>query len=260
MSDLPEPPYPPDIRSRGWRFELDVERIKRSDTWALAGAAMRPWCLMLWMASWDESPISLPSDDMLIAAKIGMPGEQFQQNRVVLLRGWDLCSDGRLYHEFITKLVLEMVAKRAADRGRVSRWREARRGLNGSDVTHVSRVTGALPTPLLRVSTPPTTHHPLPKEPESKTRPAGPDFSPGFVAFWDAYPADRRRVDKGKCMALWKKLALEPVARQIVAHVNAMKASQSWREGFEPAPLRYLGGRRWEDGVPKAPASRGPAL
>jgi hypothetical protein len=256
----PDPPYPPDIRSRGWRFELDVERIKRSDTWALAGAAMRPWCLMLWMAAWDESPISLPADDMLIAAKIGMPPEQFQQNRVVLLRGWEHCSDGRLYHEFITKLVLEMVAKRAAERSRVARWREGQRGLNGENVTRLLRVTDPLPTRDQRVSTAPTTHHPPPKERKSKAiRPAAPDLPPGFAAFWDAYPADHRRVDKGKCEALWRKEGFEPIAARILSHVAAMRATSSWREGYEPAPLRYLSNRRWEDGLPKT-GSKGLAL
>lgn len=259
MTELPDPPYPPEIRSRGWRFELDVERIKRSDTWTLAGSAMRPWCLMLWMTSWDESPISLPTDDVLIAAKIGMPLEQFQQNRVVLLRGWDRCSDGRLYHEFITKLVLEMVAKRAADRGRVARWRLAQQTPPGEpEVTRTLCVTEAGVTRDQRVSTPPTTHHPPPKE-QNQTRPVAPDLSPGFVAFWDAYPAEHRRIDKGKCMAVWRKRGLESISGQIVANVIAMKATQGWRDGYEPAPLRYLTNTRWQDGLPKA-KPRGPAL
>lgn len=35
-------PYPSDTRPKGWRFELDYERIEASDTWALAPAEVRP--------------------------------------------------------------------------------------------------------------------------------------------------------------------------------------------------------------------------
>lgn len=217
---------------------------------------MRPWCLMLWMTAWDESPISLPGDDVVIAAKIGMPADQFQQHRDVLLRGWTRCADGRLYHHVITELVNEMVSKRAKDRARTARYREGKDSPGEHDVTRDTRVTRAES----RVSSPPTTHHP-PENPKNQkqVRPAGPDFPPGFVAFWAAYPATRRRIDKGPCAAFWRREKLEPLADEIVGHVTAMTKTEAWREGYEPAPMKYLRGRRWQDGLP-ATKPRGPAI
>ena len=73
-----EPPYPADLEAKGWSLDLDYERIEQSDTWAIASADQRPWLLMLWMIAWRQSPVaSLPNNDKLIAARIGMPLEQF---------------------------------------------------------------------------------------------------------------------------------------------------------------------------------------
>ena len=107
-------PYPADTRAKGWRFELDIERIKQSDTWALAALDVRPWLLMLWSESWGQVPCgSLPADDALIAARIGMAPKAFSKARSMLMRGWWLATDGRLYHDTIVKLVHGMLAARA---------------------------------------------------------------------------------------------------------------------------------------------------
>lgn len=78
-------PYPGDTRAKGWRFDLDHERIRQSDTWALATAELRPWLLMLWMVAWEQTPCgSLPDSDELIAARIGMSSKAFDKHRAVL--------------------------------------------------------------------------------------------------------------------------------------------------------------------------------
>ncbi|MBR8425014.1 HNH endonuclease [Burkholderia cenocepacia] len=106
-------PYPSDTRAKGWRFELDLERIERSDTWALTPADLRPWLLMLWSTAWQQEPCgSLPANDELIAARIGMKTSVFVKNRDKLMRGWWLADDGRLYHNTIVELVLAMEAVR----------------------------------------------------------------------------------------------------------------------------------------------------
>lgn len=110
------PPYASDTRAKGWRFELDYERIRQSDTWALALPEHRPWLLMLWMVAWEQTPCgSLPDDDALIAARIGMAPKAFAKARDTLRRGWWLAEDGRLYHQAITQHVLRMVDKRAKE-------------------------------------------------------------------------------------------------------------------------------------------------
>jgi hypothetical protein len=37
------------------------------------------------------------------------------------------------------------------------------------------------------------------------------------------------------------------VAQVIIAQVNALKVTEQWTSGFEPAPLTYINQRRWED-------------
>lgn len=149
-------PYPSDVRSNGWRFELDLDKIEQSDTWALAGTRpeLRPWLLMLWAKAWKQHPCgTLPDNDQIIAAHIGMPIESFIQDREVLMRGWYRCTDGRLYHPVIINRVIEMMGKRAVDRDRQRRKREIERktaesgeNQNDSGVTHaLSRVTRRTP-------------------------------------------------------------------------------------------------------------------
>ncbi|MGH7605432.1 MAG: hypothetical protein ACRENK_15730 [Gemmatimonadaceae bacterium] len=129
---LPAVPYPKDVLARGWRFGLDMHRVEHSDTWALAAADLRPWLLMLWCVSWQQHPVgSLPVDDVIIAAKIGMPHAQFRVHRETLLRGWYRCDNGRLYHPVITERVLELLEQRRTEAWR-KRARRAAPAMNGS--------------------------------------------------------------------------------------------------------------------------------
>lgn len=122
-----EAPYPSDLAAKGWALDLDYERIERSDTWAVASPEQRPWLLMVWLVSWRQVPVaSLPNDDRLIAARIGMGVEQFKGWRDVMLSGWEVATDGRLYHATLTKHVLRMAEKRVKDRLRVTTFRASK--------------------------------------------------------------------------------------------------------------------------------------
>ena len=126
QTNLPAPPYPADTKSNGFRFELDVDRLKRSDTWVLATPEMRPWLLMVWMVAWDQIPAgSLPADKAAIAAHLGMDARLFQANADILLRGFKPHSDGRLYHPFVASRVLEMISRRKGTAERMKRLRDA---------------------------------------------------------------------------------------------------------------------------------------
>lgn len=126
--DLPDPPYPPDTRVKGWRFQLDHERIQQSDTWALSPADMRPWLLMLWHIGWQQTPAgSFPNEDRVIAAKIGMDVRIFTAHRDILMRGWRLHSDGRLYHQAIVEQVQQYQEFNRKERERVAAWRAAKK-------------------------------------------------------------------------------------------------------------------------------------
>jgi hypothetical protein len=127
-------PYPADTRAKGWRFELDHERIEQSDTWALAPADVKPWLLMLWVTAWRQEPCgSLPNEDELIAVRIGMPMKTFAKVRSKLMRGWWAAEDGRLYHDTVTKRVLEMLAAREAERRRKAEYRQRKEAERRSD-------------------------------------------------------------------------------------------------------------------------------
>jgi hypothetical protein len=129
------PPYPAETRAKGWRFELDYERIEQSDTWSLAGSLVfdgmplaRPLLLAMWYASWKQTPCgSLPAEDKLIAAAVGVPAAIFAEYRDVLLRGWWLADDGRLYHYTLTDRVLEMVDSRSSNAKRVADFKAKKR-------------------------------------------------------------------------------------------------------------------------------------
>lgn len=141
-----EPPYPADTRAKGWRFELDLERVMQSDTWALAAPELRPWLLMLWTVAWQQVPCgSMPSEEALIAARLGMKEAVFKKSKTILMRGWKLANDGRLYHETITERVVEMLGRKEADRKRKAEYRARmdaeRKALESAGVPKLSHGT-----------------------------------------------------------------------------------------------------------------------
>ncbi len=77
-----------------------------------------------------------------------------------------------------------------------------------------------------------------------------------FAEFWATWPSSKRKVGKAACEAKWKRMALDPLADQIIASVARLKASEQWLSGFDPAPLTYINQRRWEDEVESAPVGR----
>lgn len=85
----------------------------------------------------------------------------------------------------------------------------------------------------------------LTKEQTKKIR-VGSCGSVGFEKFWVAWPKSDRKQAKGRCLQAWKKQGLEHIADTVLAHVERMKASDSWRRGYEPMPLTYLNQKRWE--------------
>jgi hypothetical protein len=142
------PPYPADVRTKGWRFEVDLERIRESDTWTLAPPDLRPWLLMLWSTAWVQTPAgAFPNEDAMIAARIGMDLRAFKAARPILMRRWELASDGRFYHPVITERVLALLAlrqaqadRKAASRAKNAKVTEESHGTD-TDVTEESRVT-----------------------------------------------------------------------------------------------------------------------
>jgi hypothetical protein len=131
---MQQPPYAASIKAGGFKYELDCERMIQSDTWALATPRQRPYLLMLNFTAWQQTPCgSLPCDDAIIAARLGIDLATFEQDKAILLRGWKEASDGRLYHPVLTDLVLEMMSRKAGNAQRQAAYRQRRQSAGQAD-------------------------------------------------------------------------------------------------------------------------------
>lgn len=147
-------PYPPETRAKGWRFEVNMEQVEQSDTWLRARNGMtRGALLLLWHKAWMQTPCgTLPNDDELIALLLDMDDEEFQSRKKVLLRGWWLADDGRLYHDTITERVLEMMSRRRSESDRKARTRARNTEGVPAEKPNVPRDTSGTDTGLPRES------------------------------------------------------------------------------------------------------------
>jgi hypothetical protein len=103
----------------------------------VAGARQRPLLLMLWFIAWQQTPCgSLPDDDTLIAARLGLPLDEFQQVKPILLRRWSQANDGRLYHPVLTELVLDMIGRKTRETQRKAAYRQKQREARGGGLSH----------------------------------------------------------------------------------------------------------------------------
>ena len=68
-----------------------------------------------------------------------------------------------------------------------------------------------------------------------------------FEEFWESYP-NVRKVNKKTCLERWANKNLDAIADEVIGYVNKMKNTQSWKDGFSPAPLTLLNQERWNDG------------
>lgn len=83
----------------------------------------------------------------------------------------------------------------------------------------------------------------------SPSHPPAGGLAAGFDEFWLAWPKGERKQDKAKCLDHWKRNHLAALAETILADVRLKRGTRKWSEGFIEAPLVYLRGKRWEDGV-----------
>lgn len=100
---------------------LDVVRLRDSDLAALEEPGACWAAVLLWCASWHQLPAaSLPDDDRILAqlAGFGRVVKEWMKVKPGSLRGWVLCSDGRLYHPVVAEKARE------AWQGKIEqRWR-----------------------------------------------------------------------------------------------------------------------------------------
>jgi len=130
--DLPAPPIPADADLRHFQtMPLDVQRFRDSDLCCVEDPEVRWANVMSWSVAWHQLPAgSLPDDDVALCRLLGY-GSQVKKWRRLrangALRGWVLCSDGRLYHPVVTEMALDCVGKSKAQAKKArQRWSPAK--------------------------------------------------------------------------------------------------------------------------------------
>lgn len=84
-------------------------------------------------------------------------------------------------------------------------------------------------------------------------------YSPGFLEFWNEWPAHFRKVDKPRCFQKWQSLGLEAIRPRVIAAVKLWKRSDLWRKDngqFIVAPLVWLNQGRFEVTIESFPELR----
>jgi len=99
---------------------LDTVRLLDSDMFALSSGEEFKAAFALWCKSWQQVPAaSLPNDDRILAHLSGA-GHRWCDIRDMSLRGWILCSDGRLYHPVVAEKAMEALPRRKEYRDKKS--------------------------------------------------------------------------------------------------------------------------------------------
>ncbi len=123
----PDPMTPPecDLRDYPW-MPLDVRRLLTSETWMVGPAEGKVAALSLWCEAWCQVPAgSLPNNDTILE-HLSQARRAWPKVRDHALRGWVLCSDGRLYHPVVAEKVKESWERKISQKDRTAAARKAR--------------------------------------------------------------------------------------------------------------------------------------
>lgn len=117
---MTEPLVPSDCDLTGMRFmPLDCARLIDSDLFALSTGEEFKAAVALWCKSWGQSPpSSLTNDERVLARAAGVSLAEWRSIGTMALRGWVICSDGRLYHPVVAERALTAWLERIAFRRR----------------------------------------------------------------------------------------------------------------------------------------------
>lgn len=124
----PSPLVPADTDLRSLPYmPLDVQRLRDADLTIEAEGDEWRCAVLLWCAAWHQVPAaSLPDDDRILAAMAGFGRDlrAWRRVRKMALRGFVLCSDGRLYHPVIAEKAIDARESQAEYRERVTASQE----------------------------------------------------------------------------------------------------------------------------------------
>lgn len=229
---------------------------------------------------WSSATIRGLSDDGRMLALYLMTSPHTTIIGAFRLPDGYVCEDLQWSPERVTKGFAELFSNGFANRCETTKWVWIRKHLdwnppdNPNQRKSCVKLAGTIPDEcgwkleFMRVSgrligiEPPENPNPSPtvsepfvnqkqeqeQEQKKNTSSARADVPAGFARFWSAWPKSDRKVAKAACAKRWRSRGLEVQAEAIVAHVEAMRGSRQWRDGYEPAPLTYLNQERWRDG------------
>lgn len=211
--------------------------------------------MLLLMASWMGGG-QLPNDDEQLASICKLDRKTWGKYRPILEKFFNVTADAwaqkRLTEEY--EKAQKISAKNSENGKKGGRPRNPE-----ITQTETQSITQTKPTGKAEQK-PNETPLPLPlPTSNSKASSGKPDLPPGFIRFWTAWPKTERKQGRAQCFDIWKRKSLEADADQIVAHVEKMKLSESWRTGFDPMPETYLNGRRWDGAELDAPTNGKPS-
>jgi hypothetical protein len=127
----PAPLTPPGCDLRDFPFmPIDISRLLGSEFHAMAGDTAWRAGVTLWLRSWHQVPAgSLPDNDIALArlAELGSDLKTWRTIKDAAMRGWEKCSDGRLYHRVVAEKALEAWIEKLLQRvssaaGNAKRW------------------------------------------------------------------------------------------------------------------------------------------
>lgn len=130
MMERPDPLVPSEVDLRDFTYmPLDVVRLRDCDLAATASGEEFRAAVLLWCASWHQTPAaSLPNDDAILSALAGFGRvvKEWFKVKDGALRNWVECSDGRLYHPTVAEKANEAWQAKKRQRDRTEAARNAR--------------------------------------------------------------------------------------------------------------------------------------
>jgi hypothetical protein len=127
---MPAPMTPADCDVRSFPYmPVDVARLLESDLFGLSTGDEFKAAFALWSRSWGQVPAaSMPNDERLLARACGVSVSEWRTLAPVALKGWDLCSDGRLYHPVVAEKALTAWIERLSLQERSAKGNAAKYG------------------------------------------------------------------------------------------------------------------------------------
>lgn len=126
VAEVPAPLTPRECTLGGYpSILIDIPRLRQSDFDATTDDTAWRAGINLWFSCWESSPAgSLRADDPALAKAAGMGRDikSWMRIKAIAIRGFVLCSDGRIYHRTVCEIALgiwidKLIRRHAGQRG-----------------------------------------------------------------------------------------------------------------------------------------------